>query len=262
MPKIRPTNEPRHKSEPRHTLHKLRDSISYAVLFIKPSRAPILAQNVKVLPKPPEASFSMGSKRLSILSHQILRTGMGKGSKLLHPALYYYAIAMSDTDHAYVLHPYGRIRLYWDMITCLFVIYLSWTLPFYFAFDWLTVDPSIAFFNTVLDIWFIVDIFLNFKTGFVEFGMVCMNPKRIVKKYGLSIWFPIDVLASLPLELLASNTSEMSANRKFFKLFLKYCKLPKLLRITRLVKSFKRYSRYNGIFSLLAAYLFIVHLSR
>ena len=254
-----------------------RNSVSYDVINEKkPAPAPILAQNVTEplgkITKRKTSGLRRGSpedvadrsKRGSRVSIDALSAGIsalnrtGFGAKL-NPSLDDF----NDTDHAYVLHPHGTIRRMWDIFTCIFVIYLSWTLPFYLAFDWIEVDSSISTFNGVLDVWFIIDIFLNFRTGVVEYGMVRMDPTLIVKKYGLSIWFPIDVLASLPLELLVPNSdSDVSLNRKLFKLFSKYCKLPKLLRITRLVKSYKRNSRYSGIFSLMAAYIFIVHISR
>lgn len=55
----------------------------------------------------------------------------------------------------------------------------------------------------VVDVMFIVDIFINFRTTFLDdsLGEVISNPSKIAKHY-LKGWFVIDVMAAIPFDLL------------------------------------------------------------
>lgn len=126
-----------------------------------------------------------------------------------------------------VLHPSSFLRRMWDMLTAGFVIYLSWAIPVLVAFDWWTPGIMVRTANSFLDFWFVADIVLSFRTGFMEYGRVVMDPKRIARHYMYSIWFPIDVIASIPFEfLIAGNAS--SIQRKSIKLF-KYLKVSEIM---------------------------------
>lgn len=57
--------------------------------------------------------------------------------------------------------------------------------------------------DLVVDVMFIVDIFINFRTTFIDDqkGEVVSDPAKIAKHY-LKGWFVIDVLAAIPFDLL------------------------------------------------------------
>lgn len=165
----------------------------------------------------------------------------------------------NGTKYRGVFHPASRIRRSWDIMTGFFVLYLSWAIPFLLAFEWYFPGPSIKIFHQFLDIWFVLDIALHFRTGFVKYGAVTMNPKSIAHHYTHSYWFAIDVMASLPVEHLFSDPRG-SVYRKAIKI-LKYVKLPKLLRFGRETKSYKKYSRYAGLLKLFGGFVLLTHLS-
>lgn len=48
-----------------------------------------------------------------------------------------------------------------------------------------------------MDCFFIVDVFINFNTGFYRKGVVVMKRREIVFNY-LRTWFILDFLASFP----------------------------------------------------------------
>ena len=48
------------------------------------------------------------------------------------------------------------------------VLYLCWKIPFALGFDWYKKGLFETFWEILLDIWFALDIILNFRTGYVH----------------------------------------------------------------------------------------------
>ena len=68
----------------------------------------------------------------------------------------------------FIIHPNSKYRRTWDMFTVIFVLYLTWIIPFDLAFDWWNMSPGVYVFGYILDAWFAVDILMNFRTGFTD----------------------------------------------------------------------------------------------
>lgn len=79
------------------------------------------------------------------------------------------------------LNPNGRFRRYFDLITVLWVMMLVLYIPFEIGFNWFIMPDRYHNFSTVLDIWFALDIVLNFRTGYIFHGTVVMDPDKIVR---------------------------------------------------------------------------------
>lgn len=69
-------------------------------------------------------------------------------------------------------------------------------IPFRLCFE---VDASggLYYFEMIIDIGFMLDILVNFNTGFYKKGYLVMKRKEIIKNY-LKTWFFMDLLASFP----------------------------------------------------------------
>ena len=130
-----------------------------------------------------------------------------------------------------IIHPYDRSRRMFDMTTVIWVLLLVFFIPLEIGFDWYETVTWQKVLFTALDIWFALDIMLNFRTGYINHGTVVMGPKKIASNY-LSKWFLVDLLGTLPFELMISA---QVSSRKSLKLA-KYFKIPKLLRISRVMK--------------------------
>ena len=79
-------------------------------------------------------------------------------------------------------------------------------------------DPLVIV-DYIVDVMFIVDIFINFRTTFVDKNdEVVSHPCRIAVHY-FKTWFIIDLVAAVPFELLImiGNTDEVGANINFFR---------------------------------------------
>lgn len=79
-----------------------------------------------------------------------------------------------------VLHPNGSIRRIFDFFTVIWVLILVFVIPFLIGFDWYVEPKGQKIFMNLLDIWFAIDIVLNFRTGYIHHGTIIMTPKKIV----------------------------------------------------------------------------------
>ena len=79
-----------------------------------------------------------------------------------------------------VLHPNGSIRRIFDFVTVIWVLILVFFIPFLIGFDWYIEPKGQKIFLNLLDIWFAIDIVLNFRTGYIHHGTIIMTPRKIV----------------------------------------------------------------------------------
>ena len=86
-----------------------------------------------------------------------------------------------------------------------------------------------------MDVVFLVDIALNFRTAVVADAVLIVDKKQIARHY-MSKWFPIDLAGSLPWEIVfrivqaAGHSAGVDIETDLLTLF-KVLKVPKLLRL-------------------------------
>mmetsp|Transcript_23451 Transcript_23451/g.34585 ORF Transcript_23451/g.34585 Transcript_23451/m.34585 type:complete len:870 (-) Transcript_23451:1888-4497(-) len=163
----------------------------------------------------------------------------------------------NEAKHSFlrVIHPNDRFRRTFDFVTVLWVLMLVFTIPFEIGFDWYKINTFQKALSTILDIWFTVDILLNFRTGYIYHGTVVMNPKKIVSYY-LTTWFLIDLLGTFPFEKFIQSEAN---SRKSLKL-IKYFKIPKLLRISRVMKYVRDHKHVYDIFQVFSLVFTLLHI--
>jgi len=163
----------------------------------------------------------------------------------------------------------------WDSISLFFILYDLVVIPFQIGFN----VEMIGFFKTfeIIEwVFFITDIVLNFRTGFMVDGILIENNKLIIMNY-LKSWFLIDLVSILTGDVMLNlfNIREWdSDNHKSntFRLirFVRFIRFVRVLRAFRLKRLFYKmedlfYSNvYNTIKSLVALLFyiaFIAHLS-
>lgn len=147
--------------------------------------------------------------------------------------------------HKWTILHYSPFKAVWDWIILLLVMYTAIFTPYVAAFllnepsqkgkknrpfgddpiaivdligemwnDWITwnwSNPFIFLLSLTVDVTFVVDILINFRTTFVN-GQdeVVSHPGRIAVHY-LTGWFMIDLVAAIPFDLLlvGSDTDEV-----------------------------------------------------
>ena len=80
-----------------------------------------------------------------------------------------------------IIHPNNRFRRTFDFITVVWVLYLVFFIPFEIGFDWFEMPKAQKLFLNLLDVWFAIDIILNFRTGYIQHGTIVMDSNKIIR---------------------------------------------------------------------------------
>lgn len=119
-----------------------------------------------------------------------------------------------------VLH-YSPLKAAWDWLILLLVLYIAVFTPyvaaFHFNYDSATTkqpkrtdhiadlsDPLILV-DLIVDIMFMADMLVNFRTTYLCNGEVVLEPKKIAVNY-LKTWFIIDAVSAIPFDLILERT--------------------------------------------------------
>ena len=108
-----------------------------------------------------------------------------------------------EVNRLLYINPDGQFRSGWDIAQVIVLFYLAWVTPYRVGFDAPAYGPEF-WFEFLVDIYFIVDVFLNFITGFwmdLETTTVLVSDPRDIAVNYLKTWFLIDVVACAPVDL-------------------------------------------------------------
>ncbi|KAK3094471.1 hypothetical protein FSP39_002179 [Pinctada imbricata] len=98
-------------------------------------------------------------------------------------------------------------------------------------------DPLVII-DLIVDIMFIADILINFRTTYLHNGEVVMDPKKIAINY-VKGWFIIDTFAAIPFDLLIFGSGK--SDTMTIAGILKLARLLRLLRVLRRIEQFAEY---------------------
>ncbi|KAG7384787.1 hypothetical protein PHYPSEUDO_002240 [Phytophthora pseudosyringae] len=168
-------------------------------------------------------------------------------------------LARSNRTYKYMLLPDSMFRYCWDLLLAITTILLIWRVPYTIAFG----DSELWYwyaFNKITDAIYLLDVVLNFRTGYVEDTEVVMDSRMVATHY-LKSWFIMDLIGSIPVEYIINfNTSGISSvERKAFKASVKYLKVPKLFRVARLIKFVQKYMKFAYAAQVFACYISFIH---
>eukprot|EP00854_Cymbomonas_tetramitiformis_P007148 gene7148-8525_t len=156
--------------------------------------------------------------------------------------------------------PYTPFRSFWDITQAIVLCYVALLVPIRVGFE----HPATGawfYFDFCIDLYFFVDLVLNFLTAYVDPAddrMVITDHRMIAKNY-LRSWFFVDFVATVPVDILLSWTAQQTdacfsgeggcpnieggeANVLQMVKVLRMFRLAKLLRLTRLSRLLDRYS--------------------
>lgn len=182
----------------------------------------------------------------------------------------------------WIRDPESNFSVVWDLVQIVFLLYVSITVPMRASFEVVVEFMSFEWwFDTLVDVYFIVDLVLNFRTAYVNSkGVRETRPRTIAKNY-ICGWFFIDFVSCIPVghisyaieqAALSGATSSTADgadaaspdNLKALK-SLRLLKLSKMLRLARLKRIMQKYENlmvvqeYMGIFFMLAVIVFTAH---
>ncbi|KAG8140049.1 hypothetical protein E2320_002795 [Naja naja] len=159
------------------------------------------------------------------------------------PSVPEYKVAYVQKSRFILLH-YSIFKALWDWLILLATFYVAVTVPYNVCFtdaeDSLTAARSTIVSDIVVEMLFIVDIVLNFRTTYVsESGQVVYNTRSICLHY-VATWFFVDLIAALPFDLLYAFNVPVTY-------LVHLLKTVRLLRLLRLLQKLDRYSQYSAM---------------
>ncbi|XP_066943829.1 potassium voltage-gated channel unc-103 isoform X25 [Macrobrachium rosenbergii] len=189
----------------------------------------------------------------------------------------------SPRIHKWTILHYSPFKAVWDWIILLLVIYTAVFTPYVAAFllneqekarkNHDQYDSPIVYIDLIVDIMFMVDIVINFRTTYVNHNdEVVSHPGKIALHY-LRGWFLIDVVAAIPFDLLLVTDSEphatasterdleQEADEEKTTTLIGLLKTARLLRLVRVARKIDRYSEYGAavLLLLMATFALIAH---
>merc|ERR1712018_420159 len=180
-----------------------------------------------------------------------------------------YKLQAPPRIHKWTVLHYSPFKALWDWVILFLVIYTAVFTPYVAAF--LLNEPGynappaptenygddpIVIVDLVVDIMFIIDILINFRTTYIsENDEVISAPSKIAVHYFRG-WFIIDLVAAIPFDLLlfGSDTDETTT-------LIGLLKTARLLRLVRVARKIDRYSEYGAavLILLMATFALIAH---
>ncbi|XP_026887834.2 potassium voltage-gated channel subfamily H member 4a isoform X1 [Electrophorus electricus] len=200
------------------------------------------------------------------LTSQFTNRSKGKlpNSTFPKPTLPEYKVASVKKSRFILLH-YSLCKALWDWLILLATFYVAVTVPYDVCFSTMddsnhgdpacgSTSRSSIVSDIVVEMLFILDIVLNFRTTYVgPAGQVVYDAHSICLHYSAT-WFILDLIAALPFDLLyAFNVSVTS--------LVHLLKTVRLLRLLRLLQKLDRYSQYSAVVLtlLMCAFALLAH---
>ncbi|XP_067117092.1 potassium voltage-gated channel subfamily H member 8-like [Osmerus mordax] len=158
-----------------------------------------------------------------------------------------YKVAAIQKSRFILLH-YGTFKAGWDWLILLATFYVAITVPYNVCFmaaegredggAGARNPPSVS--DILVEILFIIDIVLNFRTTYVSTsGQVVYDARSICLHYATS-WLFVDLIAALPFDLLYAFNISVNFGVHLLKTV-------RLLRLLRLLQKLDRYSQYSAV---------------
>jgi hypothetical protein len=155
----------------------------------------------------------------------------------------------------------STFRLTWDIVSLLLIIAGCLLIPFQLSFRH-TALPLGSGLVYLIDVFFLVDIALNFCTSFRQYGEKITTPDRVARHY-LKTLFLIDLLATVPLDAFFLGGEDLRVAGVSLVLVLRQLRL---LRVVRLLVIFRRWqslswtnSGYLRIAKYFTIFMLLVH---
>ncbi|GMH86577.1 hypothetical protein TrST_g13891 [Triparma strigata] len=166
-----------------------------------------------------------------------------------------------------LINPNSGTKLKWDIFVGLLIIVSVILVPFRLGFD---IETTVSWdsYDWATDFFFLLDIFINFRTCFLDDHQVLHTSTSIISEHYLRGWFTIDFLSTVPLDRLMVSLLPSSTGLRGLKMI----RIVRLVRLAKLIKLLKQQSENSSedvipvdatvqkVLKLLATLFFIGHL--
>lgn len=114
-------------------------------------------------------------------------------------------LSTSRSSSSTIILHYSPLKAAWDWLILLLVIYVAVSTPYVAAFLSVQHSGPLVVFDFAVDLMFMTDMIINFRTSFVQNGEVIVDAKLIAVNY-LRGWFVIDAMSAIPFDFVLSMT--------------------------------------------------------
>ncbi|KAM3132822.1 hypothetical protein pb186bvf_015127 [Paramecium bursaria] len=197
------------------------------------------------------------------LNHKIIREKVKEKKKYLN---YKLIAQMKDFINYFalkyfrIIDPSSGFKIIWDIFYLIILVIQFSFVPLKICFEIMLTDPGyVFFFNQLPIIMYIMEIVLNFMTGYYEHGTLIMNPMQIIRNYTKKQLL-FDCVVCFPFILRIFMTDGLP---EIFEIIL-ILKLNRLIQLADNIEEQlylrQRYSTQVDVSRLLIQFLFIAHL--
>ncbi|OWA53501.1 Cyclic nucleotide-gated cation channel alpha-3 [Hypsibius exemplaris] len=158
------------------------------------------------------------------------------------------AASLSSSDRhvgckwTFVFDPSGRLAYYWSMVVSVAFLYNLWVIVYRFSFHEINRQSASVWMplDYFADFLYLCDIAFNFRTGYLEDGVLQTETLKIRQYYMSTTLFYVDCLCLLPLDFLYLSLGFNSALRGF--------RLVKIYRFWNFLDRSERHTNYPNVF--------------
>jgi len=161
-----------------------------------------------------------------------------------------------------ILREDSAFRARWDFTALILVVVSCLLVSYQFAFQHrVHLVGSIAIY--LIDLFFLIDIALNFRTTYRHQGIDVTDPANITRHYRRGR-LPIDLLANLPFDMLLLPLSGFTIEGISLVLYVRLLRLLRVVRLVAIVRTWERQTSINAgyvrIGKLLLAVVVVLHM--
>ena len=142
-----------------------------------------------------------------------------------------------DVLPPWIRSPDSTATKYWDSIQLIFICWVAIVVPYRLGFDvevglWTTQ----FFFDAAIDLFFIIDLALNFRTAYYLPTGFLETDARMIRKNYLRTWFIVDFIASLPMTYVGAIAAALSDKSAMENQGSKIIRSTRVIRLTKLLR--------------------------
>ncbi|KNE61876.1 hypothetical protein AMAG_07148 [Allomyces macrogynus ATCC 38327] len=157
----------------------------------------------------------------------------------------------------FYLIPGEPFLTWWDRFMVLVAVSNGTSIPFMAAFRYL--DSSSIVGQYVIDVLYLIDIFLKFHVSYLDRGFYVIFPKEMALHYMRSWEFSFDLFTNLPFDLIALSWLHLPLNQVLY--YLSIVRLHKLFRTFKLVWWFHKEEKRLNAQAVFQMYKFTIYIT-
>ena len=154
----------------------------------------------------------------------------------------------------FIFDPNGRLSYWMSFVVSLAFLYNFWVMIYRYSFNEINAKNKLYWFafDYLADFLYICDIMFNFRTGFLEEGVLQTDPIRLRHHYMNTTRFYVDCLCLMPLDILYLSIGYNSILRCF--------RLVKIYRFWGFLDRTERHTNFPNLFRtvVMLHYLFAI----